>query len=294
VAGVDRREGRFEGAAGIEIVWQAWLPEGEPKANVVVVHGASEHGGRYRYAVERLVPAGYAMWIADHRGHGRSEGPPAFIDRLENAVADLDRFVDLVTGEGAGEHPLMLGHSMGGCIAVEYALEYQDKLAALALSSPLLTLGAASARTRAVSRVFSTVRPTLPLFRVDATRISRDPDEVRAYDEDPLVHRGGLPARTVNELAKAIHTFPARVPEIDLPLLVMVGSGDRVVPPDGGVMLYERASSEDKALKLYDGLYHELMNEVREDRERVLDDLVEWFDAHAPARRASRARAKSA
>ena len=135
-----------------------------------------------------------------------------------------------------------------------------------------------------MSRVLSRVRPTQGLFKVDASLVSRDPDEVRAYDEDPLNYRGALPARTVWELAQAIHTFPARIARLDLPLLVVVGSGDRIVPPDGSVAIYEGASSEDKAMKVYDGLYHELVNEVPEDRARVLDDLVAWLDAHAAAK----------
>ena len=83
---MDHREGRFDGVAGMEIYWQAWLPEGEPKANLVVVHGASEHGGRYRYVIERLLPEGFAVYAIDHRGHGRSEGERAVVDRMAHAV----------------------------------------------------------------------------------------------------------------------------------------------------------------------------------------------------------------
>lgn len=282
---MEHREGRFEGAEGLEIFWQAWLPDGEPRATLVLVHGASEHGGRYGHVVDRLVPEGYAIWALDHRGHGRSEGRRAFLDRLDNVLADLDRFVDIVSAESPGSaKPLMLGHSMGGCIATAYTLRHQEKLAALVLSAPLLTLGAASARTRAVSRALSRIAPGARLFKVDSSKISRDPDEVRAYDEDPLVTRSGLPARTLSELVYAIDSFPGQARRLELPLLIMHGSGDQIVPVDGSTMLHDRASSEDKTMKLYDGLYHEMFNELEDDRRRVLDDLSGWLGARVPLR----------
>jgi lysophospholipase len=105
---------------------------------------------------------------------------------------------------------------------------------------------------------------------------------VRAYEQDPLVHHGKLPARTVGELATAVEGFPARVPELELPLLVMHGSGDRIVPPAASLMVHDGALSEDKRLELYDGLYHEILNEP--EQQQVMDDALGWVHAHARAR----------
>src|SRR6476620_6013041 len=93
-------EGRFRGAEGRQIYWQAWRDDGAPtRAAIVLAHGAAEHSGRYRYVVEKLVPAGYPIWALDHHGHGRSEGRRAFIERLGQAVTDVDTLVDMVAAD---------------------------------------------------------------------------------------------------------------------------------------------------------------------------------------------------
>jgi len=270
-------EGQFAGVGDLEIYWQAWLGDGERRATVVIAHGASEHGGRYGHVVEELVPAGYGVYAIDHRGHGRSGGRRAVIDRLAYAIADLDTLIDLVTQEDDGRRPYLLGHSMGGCIAIAYALEHQAKLAGLVLSAPLAILKA-SAPQRAVVRVLSALAPGLGVTGISTETISRDPEEVRAYEQDPLVFHGKLQARTALELADAATTFPTDVARLTLPLLVMHGGADRLVPPASGKMIYARAGSQEKTLKLYEGFYHELFNEPRADRARALEDLRAWLD----------------
>src|SRR3954451_16113079 len=120
-------EDAFDGAAGARIAYQSWLPDGdqEPRAVVVIAHGVSEHGGRYRYVVERLVPEGFAVYAIDHRGHGRSSGSKAQIDRMAHVVADLDTLIDRVKADHPGLKLFLLGHSMGGCVAIAYALDHQ-------------------------------------------------------------------------------------------------------------------------------------------------------------------------
>jgi acylglycerol lipase len=269
-------EQRFTGVGDREIYWQAWLPEGEQHTSVVIAHGASEHGGRYGHVVEKLVPAGCGVYAIDHRGHGRSGGRRAVIDRLAHAVADLDTLIDLVGREDNGRKPYLLGHSMGGCIAIAHALEHQDKLAGLMLSAPLAIVEA-SAPQRAVVRLLSALAPGLGVAGIDTETISRDPEQVQAYEQDPLVFHGKLQARTAVELADATATFPDRLPSLTLPLLVMHGGADRLVPPASGELVHSQAGSPDKTLKLYEGFYHELFNEPQADRDRALNDLGAWL-----------------
>jgi acylglycerol lipase len=293
---LNERDGRLAGAGGLAIHWQAWIPE-HSRAVVVIAHGASEHAGRYRHVADRLVDDGYAVYAIEHRGHGRSEGPRALIDRLDRAVADLDGLVQLAAAEHPGAPVYLIGHSMGGCIAVSYALEHQPddtraaqsgeaggraggkrvRLSGLVLSAPLAALEAAPAPMRALAAVLSAVSPKLPLFEIDASLVSRDPAVVEAYVNDPLVHHGKLPVRTVAELAKAINAFPERVPSITVPTLIMYGTADRLCPPEGSVMLSERIGSGDVTLTPYEGLYHEIFNEP--EQQRVLDDLSAWLSA---------------
>jgi acylglycerol lipase len=272
-----RRE-TFSGENGVEIHWQAWAPE-RPRAAVVIAHGVSEHSDRYSHVAERLVGEGYAVYALDHRGHGRSGGKRAVIDRMAHAVADVGTLIGLVHDAHPGEKVFLLGHSMGGGIALDYALQHQERIDGLVLSAPAAALDAATPFELAAGRVLSAIAPSVGVFDVDSSTISRDPEVVRAYDEDPMVFSKKLPARTVAELAGVIQTFPDRVPSLGLPLLVMLGSADELVPPDAGRMVHERAGSEDKRLIEYEGLYHEILNEP--EQEQVMDDLVDWLDSHS-------------
>jgi acylglycerol lipase len=273
-------EETFRGAKGREIYWQSWRAEIPTRAAIVLAHGASEHSGRYGYVVERLVPAGYPIWALDHHGHGRSQGRRAVIERTEHAVADLDSLVDIAAAAEPEAPLILLGHSMGGAIALSYTFEHERKLDALILSAPAATLETASAPVRLIGPILSAVAPGLGVYDVDPSTISRDPDEVTAYANDPLNYHSKLPARTVAELTAAIATFPERVANIALPLLVMHGSADEITPDSASRMVHERAGSADKRLKIYEGYYHEIFNEPKADRDRVLDDVLDWLDTH--------------
>jgi acylglycerol lipase len=271
-------EDHLIGAGGRRIFWQAWLPEDAPRAVIVIAHGASEHSGRYAHVAARLTAERYAVYAIEHRGHGRSEGQRALIDRLDNAVADLDALVSIATERHPGAEVFLLGHSMGGAIAVRYAVLQNDRLAGLLLSGPLAALEAAPAPQRLAARVLSVLTPGLPVVAIDATLISRDPEVVRTYTSDPLVYHGKLPARTVTELAAVIDAFGEQAARITVPTLIMYGTADRLCPPAGSLMLNERIGAADKTLKAYDGLYHEIFNEPEQDQ--VLDDMCAWLAAH--------------
>jgi acylglycerol lipase len=276
---VEHRTGNFDGAGGVQIFWQAWLPDGEPRAVVGMAHGASEHSGRYAWTGEQLAARGYALYALDHRGHGKSEGPRAVIDRMDNAVADLGRLLELAAIDSkAAEKLFLFGHSMGGCIALAFATRRQDEIRGLLLSAPVAVLEAASPVQRIAGHVLSMVAPKLGVFGIDSATVSRDPEVVRDYDDDPLNYHGKLPARTVHELSQEVGRFPDAIPSITVPLLVQVGTGDQLVPPAASELVYERASSEDKTIKRYDGLYHEILNEP--ERDAVVADTLAWLDAH--------------
>src|SRR3954466_9051207 len=273
-------EGRFKGEGGLEIYWQAWLPEGDPRATVVLAHRASQHGGRHAGTGEQLAARGYALYAIDHRGHGRSDGDRAVIDRLQNAVEDLHTLVEKAHGRNPERPLVLLGHSMGGCVAIAYTTEHEDALDALVLSGALAALEAASPVQRAAGRVLSVVAPKLGVVGIDSSAVSRDPQVVDEYDSDPLNYHGKLPARTVAELSQAIDGYPDAVQRFKLPMLVMHGGADRLTPIAGSQMVVERATSEDKTFIRYDELFHEILNEP--ERQQVVDEIAEWLDARFP------------
>jgi lysophospholipase len=275
---VQHTEETFAGAAGTQIYSQAWLPDGEPRAALVIAHGFGEHSARYAHVGDKLAAAGYAVYALDHRGHGRSEGKRAMLEQWDHVLDDLGALI----AKARERHPdvpvFLLGHSLGGAIALSYAMRHQDQLAGLALSGAVSKMDAAPPPVRVAAKVLSRVAPGVGVYKVDSALVSRDPAVVSAYDADPLVHHGKMPARTAGELAAAVDGFDSGLPSLSLPLLLMHGTGDEIVPAGGTKMVAERAGSADKTLKLYHGLYHEILNEPEQGE--VIRDLIEWLNAH--------------
>ena len=273
--------GFFTGVGGRQIFWRSWTPEDGARGAIVLVHGAGEHSGRYGHVVARLVDEGYAVHASDHRGPGRSDGARAFIGDMNDVVADVDSLVDRAVAAQPGAPVFMLGHSMGGLIGLRYALLHQERLTGLILSAALAAIEAVPKPLELIGRALSVIAPRTPLIAIDASLVSRDPAVVAAYRSDPLVHHGKLPARTAAQLADAVASFPATVGSITVPTLILYGSADGLCPPAGSVMLADRLGSEDKSVRAYDGLFHEILNEP--EREAVLDDIATWLAARAPA-----------
>jgi acylglycerol lipase len=223
------------------------------------------------------------VYAVDHRGHGRSQGPRALIDRLDNAVADLDKLIAFALDRHPGVPRFLFGHSMGGTVAVSYSLAHQDRLSGLILSGPLAAIDPVSPPVRAAASALSRIAPRAPAVAVDASLVSRDPAVVEDYRRDPLVHHGKLPVRTVTELAAAIDEFPDRVGAIRLPTLILYGTEDGLCPPRGSEMLAQRIGSTEITARSYTGLYHEILNEPEPEREQVLDDICSWLAARVSA-----------
>ncbi len=274
---MQRSEGRFQGVRGTDIYYQAWLPDEDPTAVVVVVHGLGEHSGRYMNVVNHLAPLGYAIYGLDHLGHGQSEGQREGIDRFTDYTATLEKFCALVEEQQPGKPLFLLGHSMGGLIATYYLLDHQADFRGAIISAPAVMVGdGVSQTTILMGKLLSTVAPTMGVLALDANDISRDPAVVAAYVNDPLVYHGKTPARLAAEMLKTMGIVSARMEEIRLPFVVLQGSADKLVNPAGAQMLYDQAGSADKTLNIYEGLYHEVLNEPEHDR--VLNDVAAWLD----------------
>lgn len=285
-----QQEGRFEGKKGVTIFRRTWLPAKPPRAVVVVVHGLGEHSGRYAHVAQALVEAGCAVYAMDHRGHGQSGGPRALVDRFANVVADIDHVVDLARREHARKPVFMLGHSMGGALSLSYALKHGDKLQGLMLSGPAVALDGAPPAMKPISKILSMFAPRLGMFGIEPSKVSRDPSVVADYAKDPLNAHGKVPARTLGEIVRFVEWLPLALPMIKLPLLVQHGEQDLLAGVAGSRMVVDRAGSTDKTLKVYDGLYHEIFNELPEDRARVLADLVGWIGERVGSQRPAAAK----
>jgi acylglycerol lipase len=270
-------EGTFTGKNGCRLYSQSWQPETPAKANLLLLHGLADHSSRYGNLVDFMVPRGFAIFGYDQRGHGRSQGKRGYVNSFQDYVADLKTYAASIPGE---RRLFLLGHSMGGTVAADFAAVSPAGLTGLVLSAPVVKAGeSVSKRSIQMARLLSRLLPRLGVACVDAAGISRDTAAVAAYISDPLVYRGKVSARLGVELLNEIEkTMPARLSHITLPVLILHGTNDRLANPEGSKLAYQTIGARDKTLRLYPGLYHEMMNEP--EREQVLFDIESWLNCH--------------
>ena len=265
--------------AGAKLHVTHWLPEGRPRAIVLLAHGYAEHAGRYAHVAKRLTGAGYAVYAVDHWGHGRSDGEGGYVPRFSAFLDGMAELLTLVEINHGDTPRLLLGHSMGGLIATLFLIERQQAFVAAAVSGPAILPAQPPSRfTVWISRFLSRFFPRLGVLSLDANGVSRDPAVVEAYKADPLIYDGKIGARLGKEFMDAMAVAQADAPKIRLPLLIQHGEADRLTAPAGSRYLFDHIASADKRLEIYPGLFHEIYNEP--ERETVLDDLIGWFDAH--------------
>ncbi len=276
---MNHHEGHFKSIRDNNIYYQYWLPEGEPKAVLLVAHGIAEHSGRYMNVVNHFVPAGYAVYGIDHIGHGKSDGKRVYVERFQDYTATLKIYFDMVRGWQPKNPIFLVGHSMGGLISAAYLLEHQNELAGAVLSGPGIKVSDNISKAVILAgKILSVAMPKAGIIQLDAKDICRDPVVVDAYVNDPLVYTGKITARLGAEMLKAMQHVTESAAEIKLPLMIVQGGGDKLVDPSGAQLLYDSVSSEDKTIKIYDGFYHEVFNEP--GHEQVLNDVAGWVEGH--------------
>jgi alpha-beta hydrolase superfamily lysophospholipase len=273
-----RTEQTFDGVGGVRIVYDVWTPDTEPRGVVVLSHGLGEHARRYDHVAARFAQDGLVTYALDHRGHGRSGGKRVLVKDISEYTGDFDTLVGIATKEHPGLTRIVLGHSMGGGIVFAYGVEHPDDYDLMVLSGPAVAAQTAVSPVLAwFAKAVGAIAPGLPLQELDASAVSRDPAVVNAYNTDPLVYHGKVPAGVGRTLLLVGETMPQRAASLTAPLLVVHGSEDRLIPPDGSRQLVEAVGSSDVQLKIYPGLYHEVFNEP--ERDQVLDDVVSWINA---------------
>lgn len=271
-------EGVFEGS-GSRIAWRAWLPETATRAVVVLVHGVAEHSGRYAHVGTRLADAGFAVYALDHLGHGKSAGGGgANIGSMDISADNVAAMLALAIREQPDVPTFLLGHSMGSLITLYLATREPVDVTGIILSAPPLDIPVGNPLQRLFAPVLSTLTPNLGVLNLDSSMISRDPAVVSAYDNDPLVFRGKLPARTGAEILRGTDLVKKRLGELTQPLLVLHGTADALAAPSSTDLVERGAGSKDLTVIRYEGFYHEVFNEPEQDR--VLTDVVEWLERH--------------
>ncbi len=264
---------------GRKVFFQTWHPDTKPKATVLIVHGYAEHSGRYEHVARYLTERGYAVYAPDHYGHGKSDGIRSDVPYFELFSTDLYKLYTIALNKEKNDI-FLLGHSMGGAIGAHFAILYPDALKGLILSAPGIRVTAdVSPFLKTISKGIAALFPALPVVAFDIEGISRNPEVIRKYREDPLNYTGKVRARMGRELMRVEKlTGEASLSKITVPALLLHGGDDRVVDQECSRIIYNNISSTDKEIVILPGLYHEILNSS--EKEAVMKRIADWLDTH--------------
>lgn len=264
---------------GLSLHTVSWLPEGTPRAAVLLVHGIGEHSGRYSHVAARLNAEGLAVYGLDHRGHGQSQGERCYFERFEAVLADLKQFADHIRTEQPGRKLFIYGHSLGALISLRFLQTYPGVADGAVLSGcPLAVETTQPKALIAAAQVLNALAPRLAISKpLPSSTLSRDEAVGRAYDADALVYHGSISVRMGYHIVMQSRAGVAALGALRLPLFVYHGAADEICPPPGSQMLYDGAAAADKTLKWWPEMRHECHNEI--GKEAVLDAVAAWITA---------------
>ena len=246
------------------------------RAEILITHGFGEHSGRYGALTDHLVSHGYSVTAYDHRGHGLSDGLPGHVESFAEYDEDLAKLISSVRSRGQTTPLFLIGHSMGGLIALRYMASKNGALSGAIISAPLIEVAVAvPAHKLMIARVGARMAPRMRLDNeINPSHLSRDPEVGRAYAADPLVNRKVSP-KWFAEAQRAMHVVAESVSRITLPTLVMHGTEDKLASVEATKRMFERIGSADKELVIYPGYYHELFNEP--EKQEVFERVTDWL-----------------
>lgn len=271
--------GSFKGSGGTGLFFRCWKPDApDTKPVLVFIHGMAEHSGRYQYPVHFFLGRGYTIYAMDLRGHGNSEGLRVYADSLDQLLEDLRSFLKFVKEREKGRKVFLIGHSFGGQLVLNYASRFPNGLKGVIASSPNIRLKVKVPFIKLIlAPVLSRLFPKLALGNeIDPRLVSHDPEVIEAYKKDKMVMRK-ITTRLADILLKNRLEFDEIARRFQSPCLLMHAGDDRICSPEGTRDFYEKIPVKDKTLKIYDGFYHELFNEV--EREKVFKDMERWIEA---------------
>ena len=274
------REETFEGVHGLSIFVRSWRPNGKARGVMILVHGFNAHSGYMEWPGEQFSADGFAVYALDLRGRGKSDGERFYVEEFSDYLEDVDKLVGIAKSRNPGLPIYVLGHSAGGVIASSYVFEHQDEIAGLICESFAFDVGLPNA-VSLILKGISHLTPHLHVFSLKNVDFSRDPHAVERMNNDPLIARESQPAETAAEMLKAADRLKENMPRFRVPVLIIHGTADKATRPAGSQYFYDTAASTDKTLKLYEGHFHDLLNDV--DKEVVMADIKGWIDKRLPS-----------
>lgn len=275
-------ESTFEGVGGTKIFARSWQPEGKTRGAVVIVPGFNSHSGQYLWVGEQFAANDLAAYAIDLRGRGRSEGERYYVEKMEDYTDDVATLVRTAKSENPSVPVFVLGHSAGGVVSCIYALDHQSEIDGLICESFAYDLPVPGF-VLSLLKGFDHIAPHAHVYTLKNENFSRDPRVVEAMNNDPLIKGESEATQTAKVMIDASRRLNQEFPFITLPVLILHGTEDKATNPSGSQFFYDNAGSTDKTLKLYEGHYHDLLNDL--DKEIVMADITNWIDARLPVER---------
>jgi alpha-beta hydrolase superfamily lysophospholipase len=272
-------EEKIKSADGLNLFVRSWHPDGPARGVVALVPGFNSHSGYYSWAASQFTANGLAAYAVDLRGRGHSDGERFYVQKFSDYVSDVASLVDLAKSREPGRPVILLGHSAGGVVACLYTLDHPGAVAGLVCESFAHDIPAPDFAL-AVFKGLSHVAPHAHILHLKNELFSRDPAIVQAMNHDPLIAHETQPTQTLAEMVRADERLKREFPLITLPVFIIHGTADGATKPSGSQRFFDTAGSRDKTLKLYEGHFHDLLNDV--DKDVVMADILRWIDARVP------------
>lgn len=270
----------FTTADGINIHTKYWKPENDSERVIIIIHGIGEHSGRYLQVAEELRDADYHVYSLDHRGHGQSGGKRLRISSTTDFIDDLKQYYDRIKSSHPDSKIYILGHSMGSVISLQFILSNPGLIEATVITGTATDVASGvPPALRMIANFIYLFFPNAPISPPGSMDVlSRDPEIVKQAENDPLMNHGWTPVAIAKFVIETGEMIQERANKITMPIIFMHGEADELTPISGSKIMYERVSSEDKALKTWADMRHEIMNEI--GREEVISEIVDWFNKH--------------
>ena len=274
-----RSEGYFETGNGRKLFFRSWQPE-RAERFMVLVHGFGEHSGRYEEVAMFFAERGFSVYAHDQMGHGHSPGQRGHVGRFDDFLDDVEEFISFASESHPGLPSVLVGHSMGGLVVAALACEREVDMDLVVLSGPALSLSPDISRSKLIfARLLRRLAPRFSMAAgLEVSGISRDPEVVRNYEADPLVH-GQITASMGAGMFEAIERVSGKANKLSVPALLMHGEADPICRVEGSQLFFDSLSQDGAAagseLRIYPNLRHEIFNEP--ERVRVYDDVHDWI-----------------
>ena len=272
-------KGTVHSTDGLELFFRSWRSVA-PRGVVAIIPGFNSHSGYYEWVGSQIASQDLAVYAVDLRGRGRSDGERFYVEKFADYLNDVEALITFVRSREPGLPLFLLGHSAGGVLGCLYALDHPAELAGL-ISESFAFRTPAPDFALAVMKGLSHVAPHAHVLHLKNEDFSRDPNVLETMSSDPLIAHETQPTRTVAELVRADERLKKEFPALLIPLLILHGTADNAAKPSGSQFFYDVAGSADKTLKLYEGSYHDPLNDL--DKETVLRDIENWIAARLAA-----------